>query len=74
MKRLTIQQKIETAMKYANVTQADMAKAFGVTPGAFSQRLKTGKFSDNDFKIIANVLGAEYHSGFTFPDNFEIKS
>lgn len=71
--KLTIQQKIELAMKYAKVTQADMAKAFGVTPGAFWQRLKTGKFSDSDFETIAKVLDAEYHSGFSFPDGYEIK-
>lgn len=60
-------------MKYAKVTQADIANAFGVTPGAFWQRLRTGKFSDSDFEIIAKVLGAEYHSGFTFSDGYEIK-
>lgn len=70
---MTIQQKIEMAMKYAKVTQADMAKEFGVTPGAFWQRLRTGKFSDSDFEKMAKVLGAQYHSGFSFPDGFEIK-
>lgn len=70
---VTIQQKIEMAMKYADVTQKEIAKALGVTQGAFSQRLKTGKFSDKDFEIIANTIGAKYHSGFTFPDGYEIK-
>lgn len=38
----------------------------------FSQRLKTGKFSDADFKNIANALGAKYFSGFEFPDGKKV--
>lgn len=69
---MTIQQKIQMAMTYAKVTQEDMAKALGVTQGTFSQRLKTGKFSDSDFEIIANTLKAKYISGFEFEDGTKI--
>ena len=68
----TIQQKIEAACAYAGVTKKDIADRMGVTPSAFNQRLKTGKFSDADFKLISNVIGAEYVSFFRFPDGREI--
>ena len=68
----TIQQKIEAACAYAGITKKDIAKKMGVTPSAFNQRLKTGKFSDDDFKLMSDVMGAEYISFFKFPDGKEI--
>ncbi len=68
----TIQQKIEAGCAYAGITKKDIAERMGVTPSAFNQRLKTGKFSDEDFKLIATVMGAEYVSFFRFPDGKEI--
>ena len=68
----TIQQKIEAACAYAGITKKDIANKMGVTPSAFNQRLKTGKFSDDDFKLMSDVIGAEYISFFKFPDGKEI--
>lgn len=68
----TIQQKIEAACAYAGIQKKEIAQRMGVTPSAFNQRLKTGKFSDSDFKLISDVLGAEYISFFKFPDGKEI--
>jgi len=71
--KLTIQQKIDIACKYAGISQTELAKRLGTTQGAFWQRLKTGKFSDSDFENIAKALGAEYHSGFRFPNGYDIE-
>lgn len=65
---LSIQQKIEMACTVSEITKTELAKRLGMTQPAFSQRLKTGKFSDDDFKNIASAIGAEYFSGFKFPD------
>ena len=59
-------------MKKAKVSQKDIAEHFGVTSGAFSQRLKTGKFNEDELKTIAEILGAKYFSGFEFPDGEKI--
>lgn len=69
---INTQEKIKRAMKHAKVSQRTIANEFGITQGAFSQRLQTGKFSDEEMKIIADVLGAKYFSGFEFPDGKEI--
>lgn len=69
---INMQEKINRAMKHAKVSQGDIANAFGVTQGAISQRFKTGKFSEDELKIIADVLGAKYFSGFEFPDGEKI--
>ncbi len=70
---ITIQQKIDMALAYSgNVTKKDIADKLGVTPSAFGQRLKTGKFTQEELEIIANVLDAEYVSYFKFKDGKEI--
>lgn len=71
--RLTIQQKIDMAIAYSgNVTKKDIADRLGVTPSAFGQRLKTGKFTQKELELIASVFNAEYISFFRFPDGKEI--
>jgi len=70
---LTIQQKIEAACIVSGITKTELGRRLGLSQSAFSQRLKTGKFSDEDFQKIAAALGADYFSGFVFPDGTEIK-
>lgn len=70
--KITIQQKIDMACAYAGISKAELARRLGSNINAFSQRLKTGKFSDKDFAEISKVLGAEYYSCFKFPDGKEI--
>ena len=70
---LAIQQKIDMACTVAGISKTELAKRIGMTQPAFSQRLKTGKFSDEDFNNIAKALGAKYYSGFNFPDGTRIE-
>ena len=60
------------ACAYAGISKAELARRLGSNINAFSQRLKTGKFSDDDFIAISKALGAEYFSYFKFPDGKEI--
>ena len=74
VREITIQQKIDMALAYAgNVTKKDIADKLGVTPSAFGQRLKTGKFTNEELEIIASVFDAEYISFFRFKDGKEIQ-
>ena len=70
--KITIQQKIDMACAYVGISKAELARRLGSNINAFSQRLKTGKFSDKDFEEISKALGAEYYSCFRFPDGKEI--
>lgn len=69
---LSIKTKIEIACQIAGINQTELAAKMGITQGALSQRLKTGKFSDSDFELISKILGCEYKSGFYFPDGQKI--
>lgn len=70
---LTIQQKIEMACTAIGISKTELGKRIGLSQSAFSQRLKTGKFSDEDFENMAKALGAKYFSGFVFPDGTRIE-
>lgn len=69
---LPIKIKIETACKIAGISQTELAIKMGISQSALSQRLKTGKFSDDDFVLISQILGCEYKSGFYFPNGEKI--
>lgn len=61
------------AMDIAGITQAELAKRMGTSPAALNKRIKTGKFSDDDFNNIAQALGCEYKSGFYFSDGNKVE-
>lgn len=70
---ITIQQKIDIACSIAGITQAELARRLCTSAPAWNKRLKTGKFSDEDFKKIAEALGCSYKSGFYFPDGNKVE-
>lgn len=70
---MTIQQKIEAACVVAGINKTELAKRLGMSQPAFSKRLKTGKFSDEDFMRIAEALNCKYYSGFIFSDGTKIE-
>lgn len=70
--KITIQQQIDTACAYAGISRAELARRMGTNNNAFSQRLRTGKFSYDELEEISKQLGAKYYSAFKFPDGKEI--
>lgn len=61
------------AIDIAGITQAELAKRLNTSPAALNKRIKTGKFSDDDFNSIADALGCIYKSGFYFPDGNKVE-
>ncbi len=70
--RMDISAKIKLAAKYANISEAELARRIGTSSQAFGQRLKTGKFTTEELNRIAETLGAKYVYGFTFSDGTNI--
>ena len=65
---------INRAIAYSGKSQADVARALGLTAGAFSNRLNKCRFSAEELKTIANIIGATYIENFTFADGVIIKA
>ena len=55
------------------ISKSELGRRIGLSQSAFSQRLKTGKFSDEDFSNISKALGCEYKSGFYFSDGTKVE-
>lgn len=63
---------INRAIAYSGKTQADVAKALGLTAAAFSNRLNKCRFSAEELKSIATVVGAKYVESFNFDNGIII--
>lgn len=73
MIKITIQQKIDMALTYSNMTKTELSKRLGyASPQAFQKRYTTGKFTLEELEKIAIALGCEYNSCFKYPDGKEI--
>ena len=59
---------VKIATATAGITQAELAARLGWSPQLLNNRLKTGKFTLDEWQRIAAALGAELLVGFQFPD------
>lgn len=71
--KITIKQKIESACAMAGITVTELGRRCGYSQSAFSQRLKRGKFTQEDLEQFADQLGAKYFSGFEFPNGSRVE-
>ena len=69
---MTARQIIEMAVKYAGITNAELARRLDWSPQLLNKRLNTGKFTVDEWDIIAKALGAELRLSFKFPDGREV--
>ena len=67
-----IKRKIQMALAFTDMSEAELARRLGATPQAFNKRVRTGKFTSEDLEKIAAGLGAEFVCSFRFPDGTEI--
>ena len=65
---MTTEQKINMAAAYKGMSQASIARAIGMTPSNFNQKIKRDTFSSDEMGAIASALGATYTAVFEFPD------
>ncbi|MBR6705660.1 MAG: helix-turn-helix transcriptional regulator [Clostridia bacterium] len=68
---MTAKQVIEMGLAYAGKSQRDLAQALGWTPQLLNNRIKTGKFSVEEWEAIAKAIGSDLRIGFRFPDGKE---
>jgi transcriptional regulator with XRE-family HTH domain len=69
---MTLAQKINMAIAYRGISQAELARLVGTTPSNFNQRLKRASFSLEELEKIAEAVGARYDAAFEFPDGMRI--
>lgn len=70
---MTVKQLIDMACAYSGISKADLARNAGWSPQTLSNRMNTGKFSMEDWKIIGDALGAKVRIIIEFPDGKTIE-
>jgi transcriptional regulator with XRE-family HTH domain len=69
---MNIEQKINMAVAYKGISQAQLARDIGMTPQNFNRKIKRDTFTADELAAIASVLGAVYKNYFEFPDGTKI--
>ena len=69
---MNITQKINMALAYKGISQAELARRIGQTPSNFNQKMKRETFTQGELEKIAETLGGLYMFGFEFPDGTKI--
>ena len=65
---MNLSKKIKMALTYVGISEAELSRRVGSSPQAFHQRMKTGKWSDEDLSKIASALGCDISIELKFPD------
>ena len=63
---------VKIATATAGITQAELAARLGWSPQLLNNRMKTGKFTLEEWQRIAAALGADILIGFQFPDGKQV--
>ena len=69
---MTIEQKISTALKYRNISQAELARRLNTTPSNLNQKVKRNTLTKEELEQIAAVLGGTWRAEFVFDDGMVI--
>lgn len=70
---MKMEQKINMALAYKGISQAALARAIGMSPSNFNQKIKRDTFTDEELEKMADALGAIYiPATFEFPDGTKI--
>ena len=65
---MTIEQKLNMALSYKSISQAELARMIGTTPSNLNQKVKRNTLTKEDLEKIAIVLGGTWRAEFQFPD------
>ena len=69
---MTIRQKIRMALAKIGMSEAELARKLDTSPQAFNQRMKRGKFTEEELEHIAQIIGCKCQITFSFPDGTTI--
>lgn len=70
---LSIRNKVLIACEANGTTLTELAKRLGITQPTLSNRLKTGKFTQEELVHIAKLLNSQYKPIWILPDGTELE-
>ena len=65
---MTIEQKLNMALSFKGISQAELARRIGTTPSNLNQKVKRGTLTKEEMEKIAEALGGIWRAEFVFED------
>lgn len=65
---MTIEQKINMALSYKGISQAELARKIGTTPSNLNQKVKRNTLTKEELEKIAEALDCTWRAEFVFDD------
>ena len=65
---MTIEQKINMALAYKGMSQAELARKIGTTPSNLNRRVKRNTLTKEEMEKIARALGGYWRAEFVFDE------
>ncbi len=69
---MNIEQKINMALSYKGISQAELARQIGTSPSNLNQKVKRNTLTKEELEQIAAALGCTWRAEFVFPDGTTI--
>lgn len=63
---MTIEQKINMALAYKGMSQAELARKIGTTPSNLNKKIKRDTLTKEEMEQIAQALGGSWRAEFVF--------
>lgn len=63
---MTIEQKINMALAYKGMSQAELARKIGTTPSNLNKKVKRNTLTKEEMEKIAQALGGAWRAEFVF--------
>ena len=63
---MTIEQKINMALAYKGMSQAELARKIGTTPSNLNKKVKRDTLTKEEMEKIAKALGGSWRAEFVF--------
>lgn len=63
---MTIEQKINMALAYRGMSQAELARKIGTTPSNLNKKVKRNTLTKEELEKIAQALGGAWRAEFVF--------
>ena len=67
-----MEKKINMAIAYKGISQAELARLTGMTPSNFNQKIKRETFTVDELERMGKALDAVYSFGFEFSDGTKV--
>lgn len=69
---MNIEQKVNMALSYKGISQAELARRMNTSPSNLNQKVKRNTLTKEDLESIAEALGGKWIAEFEFPDGTKI--